>query len=130
MPERSADWLKQAKRDLEVAKAQMKTEFFEWSCFAAQQAAEKSVKAVLQKLGAEAWGHSISDLLRGIKEKLDIPDDLIESAQQLDKFYLLSRYPNSWASGIPGDYITKKDADDAIGHSEKIIQFCSNFLAK
>ncbi|WP_083777712.1 HEPN domain-containing protein [Ferroglobus placidus] len=26
------------------------------SCFAAQQAAEKAVKAVFQKLGAQAWG--------------------------------------------------------------------------
>lgn len=57
MPERSTDWIKQAERDIESARAQMKDEFFEWSCFIAQQGAEKAVKAVYQKIGGEAWGH-------------------------------------------------------------------------
>jgi len=55
VPERSGDWFKQAQRDLESAKAQMEDGFFEWTCFIAQQAAEKAVKAVYQKLRAEAW---------------------------------------------------------------------------
>ena len=62
MPERSADWMKQALRDLESAKAQKQDEFFEWSCFISQQAAEKALKAVFQKIGAEAWGHSLLEL--------------------------------------------------------------------
>ncbi|MBI4493722.1 MAG: HEPN domain-containing protein [Chloroflexi bacterium] len=33
--------------------------FHDWACFSAQQAAEKTVKAVLQRLGAEAWGHAV-----------------------------------------------------------------------
>lgn len=56
MPERSSDWLKQALRDLESAKVQKQNNFFEWACFISQQAAEKAIKAVYQKLGAESWG--------------------------------------------------------------------------
>jgi len=54
--ERSADWLRQAKRDLENAEYELKGGFYEWACFLSQQAAEKAGKAVIQKLGAEALG--------------------------------------------------------------------------
>ncbi len=130
MPERSKDWIKQAQRDLDSARAQYKDNFFEWACFIAQQAAEKAVKAVYQKLGAEAWGHSVMDLLKGIREKTEVSDELIDRGKQLDRFYIPARYPNGWVSGTPGEYITKKDAEDAIDNSEKIIQFCSGLLAE
>jgi HEPN domain-containing protein len=42
MPERSEDWMKQAVRDHEAAEEMARTGSFEWSCFAAQQAAEKA----------------------------------------------------------------------------------------
>lgn len=130
MPERSSDWFKQAVRDLESAKTQAKDGFFEWSCFIAQQAAEKAVKAVYQKLGAEAWGHSVSDLLRGLSKKIRGSAGLIESAKALDKFYIPARYPNGWASGIPSEYLGRKDAQDAIRNSKRILRFCKDFLAK
>lgn len=63
MPERSKDGINQAERDLKVAEELMEDESFEWSCFVAQQAAEKAIKAVFQKLNAVAWGHSIFDLI-------------------------------------------------------------------
>jgi len=46
MPERSRDRIKQAWRDLDSARVQMEDGFFEWSCFIAQQAAEKTIKAI------------------------------------------------------------------------------------
>ncbi len=53
----------QAEGDLKHALSDIEHGFYEWSCFSFQQAAEKAVKAVIQKMGAEAWGQSISDLL-------------------------------------------------------------------
>lgn len=129
MPERSKDWLKQAKRDLESAKNQREDGFFEWACFIAQQAAEKAVKAVYQKLGAEAWGHSILDLLNGLREKLEVLEDLFDKGRRIDKFYIPARYPNGWATGSPSEYITKEDAENAISDSEAILQFCEGILA-
>lgn len=130
MSERSSDWLKQAVRDLKSAKAQSKDGFFEWSCFIAQQSAEKAVKSVYQKMGAEAWGHSVSDLLSGLSKKIKISPELINSAKKLDRFYIPARYPNGWASGIPSQYISRKDAQDAISNSKKILRFCKGILAK
>ncbi len=98
--------------------------------FIAQQAAEKAVKAVYQKLAGEAWGHSVNDLLKGLKEKLDVPKELFKSATSLDRFYIPARYPNGWAAGFPAEYITRKDAKDAISDSEKILRFCKDILAE
>jgi len=49
--ERSKDWLNQTDRDIRQAEASLRDELYEWSCFAAQQAAEKAVKALIQRLG-------------------------------------------------------------------------------
>jgi len=42
---RTQDWLEQAKHDLTHARQSIGLEHFAWACFAAQQAAEKAVKA-------------------------------------------------------------------------------------
>ena len=129
MAERSGDWLRQARRDLDSARAQRAAEFFEWACFISQQASEKALKAALQKLGGEAWGHSIADLLRALKERMEVPAELHASAVNLDRYYIPSRYPNGWAAGSPGDYFTDEDASAAIGHSQAILRFCEGVLA-
>jgi HEPN domain-containing protein len=128
--ERSADWMRQAERDLESAKCQMEHNFFEWACFLSQQSAEKALKSVYQKMGAEVWGHSVKELIEGLCEKIEVPEEFVNKAKSLDKFYIPARYPNGWPSGIPAEYITKEDAISAISNSEKILQFCKNFLAK
>ena len=87
------------------------------------------MKAVYQKIGGDAWGHSVSDLLKGLREKIPFSDEIMNCAKCVDKFYIPSRYPNGWASGAPSDYISREDAENAIGHSEKIIQFCNGILA-
>ena len=72
MATREEDWLRQAKRDLEHARRALEDGDYEWSCFAAQQAAEKAVKALYQKLGADAWGHSVSMLLSNLPPRLTL----------------------------------------------------------
>lgn len=129
MAERSQDWYNQALRDIASAKAQLESGFFEWACFIAQQAAEKAVKAVYQKLSAEAWGHSVTDLLSGLNEKTNVSPEISEKAKRLDRFYIPARYPNGWAKGFPGEYLTRKDAQDAISDSEEVLRFCQGILA-
>jgi HEPN domain-containing protein len=129
MPERSEDWMKQAVRDLKTAEEMAKSESFEWSCFAAQQAAEMAIKAVFQKLNAAAWGHSVLDLLKVLSKKTTVSEDLLNCARTLDRYYLPTRYPNSFESGSPYEYFTRKDAEDALVYSRRIIEFCKGLLA-
>lgn len=57
MADRSADWLAQAERDLEMARIALNARIYEWACFVGQQAGEKAVKALYQHIHGEAWGH-------------------------------------------------------------------------
>ena len=129
MPERSEDWMNQAERDLKVAEELMNDESFEWSCFVAQQATEKAVKAVFQKLNAVAWGHSVFDLMRILSIRVVVNERLLDCARSLDKYYVPTRYPNSFESGSPYEYFTRRDAEDAIVCSRRIIEFCKGILA-
>jgi HEPN domain-containing protein len=54
MSNRASDWFAQAVRDLEQARESEQAERHEWACFAAQQAAEKAVKALHLARGQEA----------------------------------------------------------------------------
>ena len=66
MSERSLDWLRQAEKDIDKAKLDVKEGFYEWACFTSQQAAEKAIKAVFQRLHGEAWGHGTKALLENL----------------------------------------------------------------
>jgi HEPN domain-containing protein len=128
--ERSKDWLDEAKGDLQHARNDVRGGFYNWACFSAQQAAEKAIKAVFQRMGAEAWGHSVVDLLMELSKKHDIPEKLSDAALELDKAYIPTRYPNAHPSGSPRSRYTKEEARRLIGYGERIVKFCSGLLSK
>ena len=128
--ERSKDWMDQAVGDLEHAQSDMDRGFHNWACFSSQQAAEKAVKAVFQKMGAEAWGHSVSDLLLELSKRHPVPEELVDGALELDKAYIPTRYPNAHPSGSPKDRYTREEARRLIAHCEKIIRFCQDILSR
>ena len=127
MPSRFADWLRQAKRDLDQARLSMSGGFHEWACFAAQQAAEKAVRGGYQAIGADAWGHSVSALLQALPEGRQVPDRLLDAAKSLDRHYIPPRYPNSVPQGAPGDYYTEATANEAISDAADIIWLCEGY---
>jgi len=124
MVSRASDWFRQALRDLEHAIRSLEQGDYEWTCFAAHQASDKSVKALYQKLGLEVWGHSVSKLLESLPNEYKPPPELIEMAKELDKHYISSRYPNFYPEGAPMDYYTGSEAKRAIEYARKIIEFC------
>ena len=127
--DRSRDWLNQAESDLRHAKSDVKQGFNDWACFSAQQAAEKALKAVFQKMGAEAWGHSVADLLQELSKTHNVGKELADGALELDKAYIPSRYPNAHPSGAPANLYTEEEARRLIGYAESIIKFCSSLLS-
>jgi len=129
MPSRADDWWRQAQRDLRHARNALESGDFEWACFAAQQAAEKAVKAVFQHRHMEAWGHVVHRLLEELPADLQPAAELVDAGRRLDRFYIPARYPNGFASGAPGDFFTAADARSAIADGETILAFCSHHLA-
>ena len=129
MASRHADWFRQGQRDLAHARRATKDGDYEWACFAAQQGAEKAVKAVFQKIGAEAWGHSVAALLETLPDASPLESELLDAAKELDKHYIPARYPNSHPQGAPFEYYTRGEARRAVSNAKKIIAFCSGRLS-
>ncbi|OGG54064.1 MAG: DNA-binding protein [Candidatus Handelsmanbacteria bacterium RIFCSPLOWO2_12_FULL_64_10] len=123
MPNRDQDWFNQAIRDLEQAEDSRRAGRHEWACFAAQQGAEKGVKALHLHLGQEAWGHVIARLLQELPEAVSVPEDLIEKGRVLDTFYIPSRYPNSHPEGAPFEHYGPLQSEEAIRYAREVLEF-------
>jgi len=130
MPRRVDDWIRQAMKDLRHAKNSVENEDFEWSCFAAQQAAEKALKALYQHLGGESFGHSVLRMLKELPKEVRPDKNLINKGAALDKFYIPTRYPNGFDWGAPMDYFTKEDAEGAIADADEVIQYAKSKIFK
>lgn len=125
MANRYYDWFRQSEADLGHARNALEDGDFEWSCFAAHQAAEKALKAVFIKQGQDAWGHTLTTLISSLPDTVkQPPDNLVDFARMLDKFYIPTRYPNGFESGAPTDYYTHEEAKNAILQAEAILEFC------
>jgi len=127
MVERSMDWLNQAGRDIKQAEASLRDGFYEWACFAAQQAAEKAVKALIQSRGGESWGHSVAALIDALPKDLK-PINLRDKALELDQAYIPSRYPNTHPTGYPGILYSRTMAERLIEYAKEIIRYCQDAL--
>lgn len=127
---RFVDWFNQGKRDLERARLDIQYKYYEWACFTSQQASEKFLKALAMKLGFDIWGHSLTEILKIISQKIEIPEHIVEDAKQLDLYYIPTRYPNGFPSGKPADYFTEKQAREAIDAADNIGKFCERYLLK
>jgi HEPN domain-containing protein len=119
--DRSQDWLRQAERDLEQASASRADDRHEWACFAAQQAAEKAVKALHLHHGQEAWGHVVARLLAELP--VEVERSLIEKAKVLDNFYVGTRYPNGHPEGPPFEHYGEIQSAEAIRYASEILDF-------
>ena len=129
MPNRSGDWLSQAERDLEQAQASRTAGRHEWACFAAQQAAEKAVKALHLHLGQEAWGHVVAKALRELPDQVKVPADLVDQARVLDNFYVPTRYPNGHPEGAPFEHYGPLQSEEAIRYAGEVLRFVRSQVA-
>lgn len=127
---RALDWLRQAERDLEQAEDSQRAGRHEWACFAAQQAAEKAVKALHLWLRQEAWGHVVARLLRELPVSVPVPEDLVEKGRVLDAYYIPARYPNSHPEGAPFDHYGPLQSKEAIGYAREILGFVRSGMAR
>jgi len=129
MTNRAQDWFNQSVRDLAQAEDSQRAERHEWACFAAQQAAEKAVKALHLYHGQEAWGHIVARLLRELPDAISVPPDFIEKARVLDNFYMPARYPNGHPQGAPFEHYGPLQSGDAIRYANEIVELVRHQMA-
>ncbi len=114
-------WFSQAERDLDDARYNEAGGRYNWACFVAQQAAEKALKAFLIFRGEEAWGHSVAELCETAAAVDGALAALKSEAAPLDKFYILTRYPNGLPGGIPAEAFSREDALSALEMAARVI---------
>lgn len=120
----SSRWLKQAEDDLNAAVWQMKGSFFSHGCFLSQQSGEKALKAYLYARGKRSvMGHSVLELCRMCQTYDSAFKTLEPAAKKLDKYYIITRYPNGLPGFTPSEYFNKKECETAVKHARKIFQF-------
>jgi len=112
---------------MEQAESSRREGRHEWACFAAQQAAEKAVKAVHLARAQDAWGHVVARLLAELP--FDVSADLIDKARVLDGFYIPTRYANSHAEGPPFEHFGALQSEEALRYAGEIMEFAGPFLA-
>ena len=123
-------WLSQAQSDLKASRISKQSEVFEWSCFQAQQAGEKALKALWFFLRYDPWGHSVLKLIEEFPSK-PIHEQLQElrgAARTLDKLCIPTRYPNGLPELTPADIYDESDAEHAIVAAEQLISWVENYL--
>ena len=119
------NWLKRARSNLERAKMGRVTQgiLYEDLCFDAQQAVEKSLKAILVKLNQPfPKTHSIGVLLKLIEEAdVEIPKN-INQAKLLTAYAVDARYP--------GDYepVNKEEYKEALKIAEDVFKWLDNII--
>lgn len=125
----SESWYKQGLRDLEVADLCLKNKYYEWACFCYQEATVKVIKAALKKLDLESFRHSVFNLLETLSQKVNVPNELFEMATEIDKHYIISRYPGANMLKPPYENYKFEDAKKIQKLSQSIIQFINqNFF--
>jgi HEPN domain-containing protein len=124
------DWYDQGKRDYERALIDVQYGYYEWACFTLQQSAEKVIKAMGLARGLTLWGHSLTEMLKWIKEEtgIEVPAAILDRARLLDLYYIPPLYPNGFACGKPADYFTEAQAREALDAADQIIRFCEGYL--
>jgi HEPN domain-containing protein len=98
-------------RDLVHAEHALDDGDFEWAAFAAQQCAEKALKALILRRGGEPCRHSITILAEALPADLRLPREILEAANRLDKHYIPARYPNGFAQGYRFTIAVHRDPD-------------------
>jgi len=123
--EESLRWLTHAKDEFEDADELRKRGRFYLALFHFQQATEKAFKAYLY-LKVESvqifHTHSISDLSEMAVE-LDPDFKQVASAKKLDRYYIMTRYPNGLPGGVPSRYFDDpEEAEEAMRIARSAIE--------
>jgi HEPN domain-containing protein len=61
---------------------------------------------------------------------LTAPAEVVDAAKALDKLYIPTRYPNGLEQGAPTEFFTRREAEEAMRHAEKLIGFCRDHLGR
>lgn len=114
-------WLEYADEDIRAADSTLRDGIFSAACFHAQQAVEKTVKAILlAKTGRVPKQHSLLRLT-DMSERKEMFNQHKEQLEFLDKFYVPTRYPDALPGSLPEGLPQREDAEKAVASAKEVI---------
>ena len=113
MNEAGDRWLEFARQDLQMAELALGEGIYNQVCFHSHQCVEKCLKAALANQGRmPPRTHSIVDLLGLLPT--DYLEELREDLEQIDIYYIPTRYPDALPGSLPDGLPGREDAEEAI----------------
>ncbi|HXF98196.1 MAG TPA: HEPN domain-containing protein [Gaiellaceae bacterium] len=120
--EEFARWRAEAERALAAARVQAEAGLHNWACFAAEQAAQLAVKALLHGLGRGPWGHDLVRLgERAAEAGAAFPPEVLDAMRRLGRHYIPARYPDAHPSGPAAAHYAEADAAEALADAEAVL---------
>jgi HEPN domain-containing protein len=117
-------WRREADRALEGARVQAGAGLHNWACFAAEQAGQLALKALLHGLGRGPWGHDLVRLGEMAQAAgLEVPEEVAATLRRLGRHYIPSRDPDAHAAGPPSAHYGPEDAQEAIADAERVLAY-------
>lgn len=120
-----ADWLRYARSDLALARVQRPADvLLDTLCFHAQQAVEKSLKAVLLSENIQfPYTHDIARLITLVSEaEVSWPEELNQAAG-LSEYAADARYPGS------RELVSEEDYHQALTIAEQVFAWAESLLS-
>lgn len=120
MREETANWWKQAKKDLESAEKNFKIGEYHLVVFLCQQAVEKGLKAYFIKTKQTSPGTTHSLIYLATETK--VPTKFHKFLRSLMPQFVNTRYPDA-AYGVPSELYDKEIASDFLKKTTEVIKW-------
>ncbi len=114
------NWFRQAREDLDTARALLDSSGFYAVAQFCHQAVEKGLKAVhMHRTGALApRGHSLTKLA----DLVALPGDFRPAVLAINPTYALSKYPDA-ARGVPADLFDREQVELMINNAKEVLSW-------
>lgn len=122
-------WLRQAEHDLQMAK-RLREESPADSCYYAEQAAQKGLKAFLYRQGSRGeLEHSIRVLSQACGRHDPSFQQAVERWKILDQYYIPTRYPDALAApAVPFESYSVQQATEAVQLASEVVELVRSKL--
>ena len=119
MVSRSAECMRQARKDLQYAQSVRDGGDLEWACLAAHHTAETALRAVLNDYGIQVRGRSVTNLCHALSLQITLAPSILVAAKRLDAHLV---QPMDLMNSSRN--LTVEDVNTAIRDASQLIDFC------
>ncbi|WP_054842188.1 HEPN domain-containing protein [Vulcanisaeta distributa] len=128
MREEAEQWLREATRELELARHLLEIGYLNYAAFHSHQAAEKALKAlIIARLRLLPPKTHLLELAERLRSSGIPVDEVIDDLRDLNLHYLVARYPDA-ANGVPSEVYSKREAQHCVESASRVIEWVKKLL--